>query len=518
MNELPSKTAMTRGTALSMASYGISFVIPLLVTPYVVWRLSYSTFGVWVTLSTLALWLGRGELGLGTALSRQVAERRARGDAEGLRALAATWLWFDLATGAAVVSLVAAFRGPLLAAFLPEADAAALSPVLLGFAVQAALTPFMRHLNSSLYGFQKFEAVNGLTILVTPVSMAGVVAFLELGAGLRGLVANSILFSVIQIAALAVLLRRAGCPLDPSPARFRLRDLAGLVGFGWKLEAAGVFLLVLRSDRLLLKAAGGNAALVGLYQLGAGIVERVSGMISLLSSTLLTAASDLAARGQEDRLRALFLRATKYHALAAAGLLGFAAFFAKEILVLWMGRPLPDAAAVLRLLAPAGFAVSVACPAQAIGAALGRPGLQLGASAAALGAAAFLYIAGGRRYDYVGLAGTVSVGLALGQIAYMIGFHRVMKFSWREFAGNALLRPLAAALPLAAVFAGWRALAPHLPPVETRLAAAAVVLPAFAISAGLAWAAARASRALDEYDLDVLSSLRPGKAEGRTPA
>jgi hypothetical protein len=116
---------------------------------------------------------------------------------------------------------------------------------------------------------------------------------------------------------------------------------------------------------------------------------------------------------------------------------------------------------------------------------------------------------GGRRYDTDGLAASVSIGLALIQIAFMIGLRGFLVFRWGEYVGNALLKPAVLAVPLAGVYAGWSALAPHLPAVNTRLRAFLVLAPAFLLSAALGWAMARAFRVVDEYDLDVLKS--PGR-------
>jgi len=99
--------------------------------------------------------------------------------------------------------------------------------------------------------------------------------------------------------------------------------------------------------------------------------------------------------------------------------------------------------------------------------------------------------------------------LALIQIVFMIGLRGFLEFRWREYVGNALLKPAVLAVPLAGVYAGWWALARHLPPINNRPRAFAVLAVAFLLSAGLGWLMARAFRVVDDYDLDVLKS--PGK-------
>jgi hypothetical protein len=141
--------------------------------------------------------------------------------------------------------------------------------------------------------------------------------------------------------------------------------------------------------------------------------------------------------------------------------------------------------------------------------ALGRPGWTAVSSAVGLAATVFLYMTVGRRYDYVGLASSVSCGLALIQIVFMIGLRGFLVFRWREYVGNALFKPAVLAVPLAGVYAGWRALAPHLPPVSGRAGAFLVLAPAFLVSVAIGWAVTRALRIVDDYDVEVLKS--PGR-------
>jgi O-antigen/teichoic acid export membrane protein len=500
------RALLARSTVSSALSFAVSFFVPLFLTPYVVWRTTLTSFGVWIALNNLALWLSQYDLGLGPALAKAVAERRVRGDREGLRILAATWGFYDLAVGALLAAAVVAGGRAVLDAVTPDVDAASVFPVLVACAVLAAITPILRHLNSTLAGLQRLDLSNRLSIWVTVLSAGGTVFLLESGWGILGLAVNSVTFVVLQIVAVAAMLGRLGHPLALLPGLFRAGELGALLGYGWKIQVSGILMLLFRSDRLILSAAGAPGAVVGAYQLGGRVAEGLSSGIGVLSSAVLPAASDLAARGDRERLKFLLVRGTRYHALAGAGLLGFAALFAPELMVLWMGAPVPDAAMVLRVMTLGGFSMAAFCCVHGIGVALGRAGWQTASLLLGVGASVLLYMGVGRRYDYVGLAGAVSIGLALVQIVFMIGFRRSLDFSWRELLGNALLRPAVLALPLAGVYAAWRVLAPSLPSVDGRPLAAAVAGSAFMLSAGLGWLAARAFRVLDDYDWDLLRS------------
>jgi O-antigen/teichoic acid export membrane protein len=366
---------------------------------------------------------------------------------------------------------------------------------------------------ASLEGMQRLDLVNRTALAIAPISAVVLVILLERGWGSFGVALNGAVFSLLQVLIFALLLRGTGHPLTLRPSARRPGELARLVRFGWKLEANQLLLQLFRSDRLLLSATGLGVALVGVYQIGANVAERLGSTVRTLSSVVLPAASDLAARGDRVRLTLLLMKSTKYHSLAVAGLLGFAALFAPELLLLWLGQPMPEAVTVLRLLVAGSAVYSIVSPLQGMAVALGRPGLVLRGTLAGLAGAAVLYTIMGRRYDYGGLAGSVAAGTILSQAVFMIGFHGLLEFRWREWVGNAFLKPLAVIAPLLLVCGVWRLAAPHLWSVAGRGQALALLAPAFLLSAGLAWGLSRIFGIVDDYDVDVLKSLgRPSSA------
>ncbi len=507
------RSVLARNTTYAFLGYAVAFVLPVLVTPYLLDRLGRDAFGVLAALGTVGLWLGRTDFGIWAALPREVADRRAREDRAGLESLATTWFVIDLLFAAILMGAVLAAGRAILSCLLPGSSVKDLYPALVAIALQSVLSPFLRHLMGSLEGMQRLDLVNKVTLVVTPLQIVGLAVFLERGWGMFGVALNGVIFSVLQIAIFAILLVRTGYPLTFEPGAYSAATLKRLVGFGWKLEANQILLQGFRSDRLILSVTGLPVALVGLYQIGANVADRLGSAVQTLSSAVLPAASDLAARGERERIVTLLMRGTKYPALAVTGLLGFGFLFGPELITAWMGRSMPEAVAVLRWMSAGVAAMAVASCSQAVAAALGRPGLIPRGTMAGLAGAVVLYMTLGRRYDYRGLAGSISAGMVLAQAVFMIGFHGMLEFRWREWVGNAFLKPLAVGVPLLAVYGAWHLAAPHLPPVSGRIPAIALLAPAFALSAGLAWLLARALKVVDDLDLDVLKSLvRPPSA------
>jgi O-antigen/teichoic acid export membrane protein len=506
MSESAARSVLARNTVWSVVGYAVQFMTPVLMTPYIVSRVGAGVYGaVWVTLFTLASWLSYFDLGLWGSLTRDVAERQSKGDREGLRTLWATWWTYDLVCGLLVTAAAAVGAPAIVRFFSPVSDPASIT-LFIGLAAQSAAGPMLRHLSCTLNGLQRLDLFNLMAILVTPFWAAGQVAFLALGYGLWGLMINGLIFSVLQVLVLIVLIGRQGYPLSFSPAGFSWREFRRLVSFGWKVQATLGLSQAFRNDRVVMGRQTSDGSMIASYQFGANIVNYLAGAISVLSSGVLSAVSELAARGDLERVRVVFLRGTKYHALAAFGLIGFAGLFARELLVFWMGHPLPESVIVLRIMSVGAIATGIGSCGQSVAVALGRPGWTTAAGALGLGATVILYTALGRRYDYVGLATSVSVGLALIQIIFMSGLRGFLEFRWGEYVGNALIKPAVLAVPLAGVYAAWGAVAPHFPPADIRLRAFLVLAPAFILAALLSWFMARAFGVIDEVDLDVLKS------------
>ncbi|HLY10499.1 MAG TPA: oligosaccharide flippase family protein [Planctomycetota bacterium] len=508
MKGFADRSVLARNTVWSVVGYAVQFLTPVLLTPFVVSSVGADQYGrVWVTLFTLASWLGYFDLGLWGSLTRDVAERRTKGDQEGLRTLWATWWTYDLVLGGLVTAATALAAPHIVRYFAPLADASFV-PLFVGLAVQAATGPVLRHLSCTLTGLQRLDLFNLMAITVTPLWAAGQVLALVRGFGLWGLMINGLLFSGLQVAVLLFLIGRQGHPIGFSPARFSWAECRRLLSFGWKVQATLGLNQAFRNDRLVMGRHYAEGTMIASYQFGANIVNYLAGAIGVLSSGVLPAVSDLATRGDLERIGVVFSRGTKYHALAAFGLIGFAALFARELLVFWMGRPLPDSVVVLRIMAVGAAATAIGSCGQSVAVALGRPGWTTLTGALGLGATVILYMTVGRRYDYVGLAASVSAGLALIQIIFMSGLHGFLEFRWREYVGNALIKPAVLAVPLAGVYAAWGAAAPHLPAVDTRGRAFLVLAPAFLLTAVLGWAVARLFRVVDDVDLEVLKSSR----------
>ena len=117
----------------------------------------------------IGAWLAHVDFGLWAGLGRQAAACHARGDRDGLNALAGTWLAYDV-VAAALLLAGAAAATPWIA--YPR-------PLWMMTAAVSALVLPMRHSIQMLYGLQRHDLVNTVSVIVGPLSFVGLIAFLE---------------------------------------------------------------------------------------------------------------------------------------------------------------------------------------------------------------------------------------------------------------------------------------------------------------------------------------------------
>jgi O-antigen/teichoic acid export membrane protein len=198
-------------------------------------------------------------------------------------------------------------------------------------------------------------------------------------------------------------------------------------------------------DKFLLSAWAGLPTVTS-YEVAARMVTNAGSFQPFLAAALLPAASHLEALGQRRELVALYLRASRYLFLLGIPPFVFLAVNSNAIMMAWLGRPEPLAAAVLLLLS-GGYLVNSLSNAMAfVCQGIGRPGLQARQSAIQLAA----NVAGSLiLLAVIGPLGAplgTSLALVLGAAVFARQFHALLELSPTELLRQAAWIPAIAAL------------------------------------------------------------------------
>lgn len=475
MGERPAVRALTRNTAGLLAARCAVALAGLLSLPVILAELGSVEFGIWVLLTGLAALVAMADLGLGSAIVRQVALGPGGPDsARTGTALVLGLLWGLLFPAAVIAAVMAGWSG--LSGILNFGDESgpamwAAVGLLAGVMVDAVALPW----RGVLEGAQRYGTlawINGGTALLgAGLAVAAVVA----GAGLGGLAVSVVLAAVIRSGLLIGLarpeFRSAAGPGLPRPHRLRWADVRPIFGYGMRVQVTTVSGAVnLELDRFVLSGFFGPAVAGG-FDLGG----RVAGLLRLAPTFLLAALFPMAVSQAAQRGRGWLddfaVSVTKYVAAFAA--LGAACLVvcADPLMRLWLGEPNVWAAVNLAILAPAYAINLMAGTTGVITRVDGRPGRETGYALVSLVVNLALTWP---LLTWLGPAGVplaTAVAVVVSTIHFVVSYHRATRRPVRPLIRVTWPSVVAATLGAAAGALVLRSL----PPAGDRLSAAVAV-------------------------------------------
>src|SRR5215510_3472151 len=152
-----------------------SFLVALLLTPYILAHLDVREFGTWVALSIFISSFGLLDLGLGSAFVKHIAEYYAHQDFGRINRVLSSGLLFYSAIGLFQVSIGLVLEGPLFSVFHVPKSSEAYLLVLLSCALTNVSVMFL----SVFKGIQRMDKSSSLEIKMSIVNVAGTILFSE---------------------------------------------------------------------------------------------------------------------------------------------------------------------------------------------------------------------------------------------------------------------------------------------------------------------------------------------------
>ncbi|MGW5362432.1 lipopolysaccharide biosynthesis protein [Actinopolymorpha pittospori] len=365
---------IARNSAVLLASRLVSLVAGAATVPLLYSRLGEHQFGVWVLLGGLISLLAYADLGLGPAQIREVArgieEGRPR-QTQAVLALGCVW-----GIGFAAVAFVGCMTCWPLVAFvfglgtLTEPAGRAILILLVGFCLGNAATPWRSVLEGAqLYG--QVGIVDSSTAFLTAVVTILVVV---LGGGLVALAAGVALVGMCRAALLIWVARHHLPMLGPRLRCVRRTDISSVLRYGLPIQVTSLAMAVnAEADRLVLGGFGGPAVAAA-FEPGSRLAGLLRIPVSMATIAAFPAAA--AAAGDSRRIDRLYQGMTRY--MTAFGAVGgaFLIVTADPLIRLWLGSPVPLAAATVAVMS-AGYVVNVtASAASVVTRAEGRPGCE----------------------------------------------------------------------------------------------------------------------------------------------
>jgi O-antigen/teichoic acid export membrane protein len=351
-----------RNALFSAAAFAYPTVLTLIVLPVVLREIGPEAYGIFALATVFVGFLGLLALGTGPAVVKFVSEHSARDEADAVNEVVGTGILIYGAAGICGLGVALA-----AAEFLLEPAfglfGSALADARFVFVVAGVgffFTMPRTVLTAIPQALQRYDVSTMLTLALATVTAGGFMIAVLAGWGVRGLIVVAAGEQVAGTFAFAVASRWLVPTLRLRP-RLRRSSLRRMWSFSVYTFAGNVSGLLLFHLGKLLLGALGTVTMVTYYAVPGSIAQRLHAAAVGLTSVTLPATSALEARGESERVRRLYVRATRLSTLLLASIALPMILLADPLLSAWIGQALAaESANVLRLLAVAYAFLGVA--------------------------------------------------------------------------------------------------------------------------------------------------------------
>ena len=339
----------------AVAEYLAYPLLMFLATPFLLRTLGQEHYGQWLLLLTFNGFGGLAGLGMGTAVVKEVSEKRGAGDNEAAANAVRSGLTLTLLSTAVLaigLVIIGVFAGPSLLA--PMGGAGTVRVIFIGAAALITLEQIDIVFASAIRGLERFDLSARIEVLSKVVTVAVTVGAAMIFHSLGPVIVATLVATVLRGTIKAVMTARllGSGPLLPRWEPVAIRRMFSFGIWTWAQMIGAVLLGTV--DRFMIGGTLGPVALAR-YSVSLQLAQQVHAIPSAAAQVLLPLVSRRAKEGAP-------MTQTVWIALATlAGLtLAMAAplfLFSYPILALWVGRDLAAAAAPILRIVLVGYAL-----------------------------------------------------------------------------------------------------------------------------------------------------------------
>lgn len=340
----------------NLAGAGLPLLVGAALIPYLVRNIGVEAFGILTLIWALIGYFSLFDLGVGRALTQQVAQQRVAGRSHEVPALVKSGLLFAGAMGVLGGVVLALAVEPLAARGLkvsPSLHADVVQALLIA-AAAVPLATVTVGLRGVLEAYEDFRAVNLLRLMLG-IATFGLPALsvMLFGPSLTWIVAALMLARLVFVVAHWVPVRRhLGRGL--AGVRAGRRELRQLLSFGaWMTVSNVISPLMVTADRFVISGVLG-AAVVAYYTVPSEVLLRVLILPGALTGALFPRLASLMATDMAAATR-VYRRSLLLSAVVLLPISGALAFGAHWGLSLWLGEAFADRAAPVTSLLALGL-------------------------------------------------------------------------------------------------------------------------------------------------------------------
>jgi O-antigen/teichoic acid export membrane protein len=426
----------------------------LLLTPYILHKLEVQVFAVWSLVFVVANYLGVLDFGIRTSFAKYIAEYHTKKDQDSINGVINCGIIFYLAFSLFVTALAVWLRGSIISLLqIPSSMHEESTFAILGMVLIFSMNNIFSIFEAVLVGLQRMDVQNKIMMFASPFNIAGTFYFLEKGFGIRGLVLNYGIVSLIIIALNVYFSYRLLPFLRIGLSRVDKKIFRRLFNYGIKMQICNFAAIIYtQTDKVILSHFLG-LSFVTFYELGQKAANAIRTLPMLMISALVPAVSELEASNDKEKLKQLYARGSKYISLTVFPLIFLSVLVASDLINLWVGDKFGLAILTFQVLM-IGYGINVLTGmGTSMVRGIGKPEYETRYAVLTLVLQLVLSLTLVQVFGYRGILVSVLVTSIAAALYFLLTFHKLLRLDFKTFAQTTYLKPLVASLiPFAITF------------------------------------------------------------------
>lgn len=342
------------------AALGVSIVVGLLLTPFIIKHLGKTGYGIWTLILSFVGYYGLLNLGVNSAITRYIARYAGQNDKEALNKTASTAMAMFCFTGVIVTVLSFLIAEPITTFFKVSQEHFndfRLMIVVMGVATGISFPGEV--FGALLTAHEKYVPTNIVKISQTMIRAGLIVCLLLSGAGLVGVafaVLGTQLFGLVS----NYLIYKRFTPHIQLSLAYAQRDfLRKLLAFG------GITMVITIADQIRMNIDSivigkwVGMAEVGIYGIAFLLIKYMISLTVSGMSVLTPRFASLHGSNDLESIKRLFIKSLRISGFLAFGFCMGVIIFGGHFIMLWVGKDFVDSIPVLWILSiPFAFALS----------------------------------------------------------------------------------------------------------------------------------------------------------------
>jgi O-antigen/teichoic acid export membrane protein len=422
-------------------------LVILLLTPYILHKLGVQVFAVWSLVFVVANYLGVLDFGIRTSFAKYIAEYHTKGDQGSINAVINCGIIFYLAFSLFIIGLAVILRSPITSLLqIPSSIHEESMFAILGMVLILSFNNTFSIFEAVLVGLQRMDVQNKIMIFASVFNVVGTFFFLEKGLGIRGLVINYGIVSLVIIVLNIYFSYRLLPHIRIGLSRVNKVIFRKLFNYGIKMQICNFAAIIYtQADKVILSHFLG-LSFVTFYELGQKAANAIRTLPLLLLSALVPAVSELEASNDKEKLRELYERGSKYISLLVFPLIFLSIIVASDLINLWVGDKFSLAVLSFQILI-IGYGINVLTGmGTSMVRGIGKPEYETRYAVLTLFMQLTLSIVLVQVMGYKGILVSVLSTSIISGLYFLLTFHRLLKLDFGSFARSTYMKPLLSSL------------------------------------------------------------------------